>query len=445
MLTKLQLQNFKSWEDTGEIAFKPITGFFGPNSSGKTSLLQALLLMKQTAEFPDRGTVLHFGDERTLVDLGDFENVVHKHDTKRTMTFSLGWNPGFGFEIPDIFGGGTVSLGDDLGFEIEIGETSTVSVNTLTLEKASHRIADGRQFGLRRTHNEMEYVTLPLGSQFRYPHTFKFHHFPYWATPEGPKVQDFFIRLEFELVDLLRGLRYLGPLRANPHRIYAWSGAEPPDMGRTGEFVVDAMLASRQRDMPVTLQPNGPTIDEYVARWLEELGLVYAFRVEQMAEGRRVFEVRVQKSIGAPEVLLADIGFGVSQILPVLTLCFYVPFGSTVILDHPDIHLHPSAQAGLADVFIDVWKQRRVQILFESHSEHLLRRLQRRIAEEEIGRDDVALFFCSTNESGASTLSRLEVDQFGNIANWPEHFFGDQFGEIAKMSDAALARQPDTA
>ena len=70
MLAQLRLQNFKSWEDTGDIAFKPITGFFGPNSSGKSSLFQAMLMMKQTAESPDRRTVLHFGDERTLVDLG---------------------------------------------------------------------------------------------------------------------------------------------------------------------------------------------------------------------------------------------------------------------------------------------------------------------------------------------------------------------------------------
>ena len=64
MLTRLRLENFKSWRDTGDIALKPITGFFGPNSSGKTSLFQALLLMKQTVDSSDRGIVFHFGDEK---------------------------------------------------------------------------------------------------------------------------------------------------------------------------------------------------------------------------------------------------------------------------------------------------------------------------------------------------------------------------------------------
>ena len=82
-----------------------------------------------------------------------------------------------------------------------------------------------------------------------------------------------------------------------------------------------------------------------------------------------------------------------------------------------------------------------MQILFESHSEHLLRRLQRRIAEGEIQEDDVGLYFCSTDDNGYSNISQLNFDQFGNISNWPKDFFGDQFGEIAAMSEAALKRQ----
>ena len=111
-----------------------------------------------------------------------------------------------------------------------------------------------------------------------------------------------------------------------------------------------------------------------------------------------------------------------------------------MILEQPEIHLHPAAQAGLADVFVDAWKRRKVQVIVESHSEHLLRRLQRRIAEEEIPQEDVGLFFCSPGDE-ASKLEELQVDQFGNIANWPKDFFGDQFGEIASMSEAALKRR----
>lgn len=79
------------------------------------------------------------------------------------------------------------------------------------------------------------------------------------------------------------------------------------------------------------------------------------------------------------------------------------------------------------------------------NSEHLLRRLQRRIAEELLGSDQTALYFCTTTK-GESHLDALRLDLFGNIENWPEDFFGDEFGEIAAMSEATMARhQRETA
>ena len=453
MLTRLRLENFKSWRDTGDIAFKPITGFFGPNSSGKTSLFQALLLMKQTADSPDRG-VFHFGDGKTPVDLGDFESVVHEHDTDRTLKFSLDWNSKDKIVIPDAYANGTVAEGDDIGFEVETREESIGSGKSLILEGMAYRIA-GRRFGMRRVPGRMDYDLFARGSDFDIPRLteeadpdlrpFKFHSFPYWANEKSQDPR-FHLDLQYGLKLLLDDLYYLGPLRAYPNRIYRRSGGHPVDMGQIGESVVDAILSSQERGEIIEQDLNSslPTIDEYVATWLKRLGLVHDFRIEALAEGRRLFEVKVRKSPNSAEVLLTDVGFGVSQILPVLVLCFYVPQGSTVILEQPDIHLHPSVQAGLADVFIDAWKKHNVQILFESHSEHLLHRLQRRIAEEEIREDDVGLFFCSTDGSGGSSISQLEVDQFGNISNWPKDFFGDQFGEIAAMSEAALKRQGDS-
>ncbi|MEB3267176.1 MAG: DUF3696 domain-containing protein, partial [Leptolyngbya sp.] len=144
----------------------------------------------------------------------------------------------------------------------------------------------------------------------------------------------------------------------------------------------------------------------------------------------------------AAPVLITDVGFGVSQVLPVLVLCYYAQPGSTVIFEQPEIHLHPSVQAGLADVFIEVAQQRNLQIIVESHSEHLLRRLQRRIAEgETISHEQTALYFCDMDDTGTSHLTPLALDEFGNINNWPPHFFGDEMGDLVAMSEAALQRR----
>jgi predicted ATPase len=99
-----------------------------------------------------------------------------------------------------------------------------------------------------------------------------------------------------------------------------------------------------------------------VAEWLRDLGLILAFELQPIAENRKEYEVRVQRSVGAPWVLITDVSFGVSQILPVLVLCYFAPEGATLVFEQPEIHLHPSVQAGLADLFIDVIKTRKMQI-----------------------------------------------------------------------------------
>ena len=115
-------------------------------------------------------------------------------------------------------------------------------------------------------------------------------------------------------------------------------------------------------------------------------------------------------------------------------------------LEHPELHLHPSAQAGLADLFIEAIRSREegydrnIQLLVESHSEHFLRRLQRRIAERVLKPEEAALFFCTPFAEG-SHISRLAVDDYGNITNWPNNFFGDEMADFAAMTDAVLSRK----
>jgi predicted ATPase len=126
-------------------------------------------------------------------------------------------------------------------------------------------------------------------------------------------------------------------------------------------------------------------------------------------------------------------------------LCYYAPEGSVILLEQPEAQLHPRAQAALADVFIDVAKTRNIQIILESHSEHLLTRLQRRMAEfnvseKGIASDQVALYFCK-KEGADAQLEELKLNKFGFITNWPEDFFGNEMAERGAMVDATIERQ----
>ena len=126
--------------------------------------------------------------------------------------------------------------------------------------------------------------------------------------------------------------------------------------------------------------------------------------------------------------------------LPALVLLYYVPEGSTVLIEQPEIHLHPAVQSGLADVMLNVAEVRNVRIIVESHSEHLMRRLQRRVAEKKACFENVKLYFVSSQQ-GRAHVSDLHLNDWGEIENWPEQFFGDEMGEIAAITEASLKRK----
>ena len=455
MLTRLRLCNFKSWADTGDIPLRPITVFFGANSSGKTGLLQALLLMKQTSESSDRRLVFHFGDGTTPVDLGDFQSVVHGHNTEEEINVFLDWKAGKLFDVADTESGGSVISDRNLGFSIVAGQGSNGRTSLPFVRQMFHRVGEAR-FGMQRRESAAKkktgYDLFAEGTDFRFVRITRGRGWPLPPPVKGYGFPDqarayyrnagFLADLQLAFEERLRHVYYLGPLRAYPERRYTWAGAQPTDMGRAGASAVDAILASRERGEKISRGRGYRklTIEEYVAHWLKDIGLIHAFRIESIAEGSQVFRVLVQKTSASSEALITDVGFGVSQILPVLVLCLYVPEGSTVILEQPEIHLHPAIQSSLADILIDARKRRNIQILVESHSEHLLRRLQRRIAEEDLPGDDVGVFFCEA-KSEASNITELEIDLFGAIKNWPKDFFGDEFGEIAATASAAQRRR----
>jgi predicted ATPase len=182
-----------------------------------------------------------------------------------------------------------------------------------------------------------------------------------------------------------------------------------------------------------------------VSEWLKKLGLVSEFQLKPIDGMKRFYEPRVKVGSEQTDNSLIDVGFGISQVLPVITQLFAVPEHSIVLLEQPELHLHPSAQAGLADLFLEVAEKRHLQLIIESHSEHLLARLQRRIAESEnafASPEHIKMYFCEPGQDGA-TIQPVEVDRFGQIANWPQNFFGDISGDLEAMSRAGLKRRKE--
>ena len=141
MFTEMRVRNFKSWSDSGPIRLAPVTGFFGTNSSGKTSLLQALLLMRQTTESADRRQVLDLGDERSLVSLGLIGDVLHGHDLKSRLEFGFSWRSSE-----------PIRVADPTEPEVDLFEESDLSFHTAIRVRSGFQYVESFSYDTGDTH-----------------------------------------------------------------------------------------------------------------------------------------------------------------------------------------------------------------------------------------------------------------------------------------------------
>ena len=426
MLTHIRMKNFKSWKDSGKVKLAPLTGFFGANSSGKSSLLQMLLLLKQTIGSEE---VLFFGDENSLVNLGSFKEVIHRHNRDAQLELEFGGNLRES-RLVDL------SLDDESWDETTIDgftfNTVLSAGNGEPLVQSFHYAApDGFPYMMWHADRYREGDQFVNGQNLGYAHVENCYGVPWWRGMSRTEWDQKFLRqFSFLFKAFFSDLYYLASTRAAPRRQDRWEGEHPIDVGKQGHKVISALLSARVKHLGRN--------EKHISAWLQKMKLAHSFSLESQGNDEKDYEIRIRKNPGSPAVTLVDMGYGLSQFLPVLVLCYYVPEGSTLILEQPGIHLHPKVQSQLADLLIEVVTERKLQVIVESHSEHLLVRLQRRIAEgKTISKDEIGLYFCRNDEKeGVSTLDPLDVDRVGNIRNWPENFFGDVMGDMFAITDA---------
>ena len=434
MITHIRVKNFKSWKDSDRVELAPLTGFFGTNSSGKSSLLQMLLLLKQTVGSDE---ILFFGDENSPVNLGNFDEVIHRPNSEVTLGLE------FGCKLQEPL---TITTLQEQDRYRKSYEYAPLDINSFTFDTAINGSGVGwRVESFSYTIGPEAIHKLKWESSKLYYGDVGSNHLNIKTCYGSPTMNsaDILDPLPSAFEELFSHVYYLGPTRVHPQRLYHWEKTHPKEIDLWGNKAVDALLSARVRQLTTAYNGKKVSIEERISKWLQKLELAQSFSlVPKGALDDNNYEIRIQKTPNSAEVTLADMGHGVSDLFPLLVHCCYVPEGSTLILEQPGIHLHPKAQADLADLFLEVITERNLQILVESHSEHLLTRLQRRIAEKRIGQDDVALYFCR-NIDGESTKERLEVTESGDIKNWPENFFGDVMGDMFAMTDKQVKRMTD--
>ncbi len=423
MFTQLRLTQFKAWKETNPVALKPVTMLLGTNSSGKSTLIQSLLLLKQTVQSPDRTVHLNLGGDEVndLFNFGGFEDVLHQA-AESPRHFSIGFD----------FQGETIDRVKSGKFDCTYGQTSSGSVAIQTLDL---RTGERRFRAIRRDKGAFS-IVVDEESQPRFKGR---NYAPERSVAlsadaiaelnqDGPVLEDLSLAIRRELESII----YLGPLRRKPERDYPWNKTKPGDVGIDGRSAIDALLAS------ALLKGEGQNdVVNGVSHWLATMKVADRLEVRQQGRSNR-YELIVHRDGVACN--LRDVGIGVSQVLPVLVVAYFAPPGSTIMLEEPEIHLHPLAQAVLAELFITISKQRNVQFIVETHSEHLFRRMQTLIARQQVAAEQAAMYFVE-RDGKAAKLRVLELDEYGRVKNWPDGFFGDALGETREQARLMFERQ----
>ncbi len=217
----------------------------------------------------------------------------------------------------------------------------------------------------------------------------------------------------------LNDLIYLGPLREFPERHYVYSGNVGGYVGTTGRFVPDLLFKDRR-------------LLQHVNEVLAEFGIGYDILITGSPAGELndVFSIRLVDRESQVSSSLRDVGFGISQVLPVIVQSM-LSRNKTVCMEQPEIHLHPRLQAELGTLFAKcIGKPFQNRFIIETHSHHLMLRIQRLIRKGMLKSSDVSVIYVDKGESG-STCLELRLDEEGEfIDRWPNGFFEEGFEEM---------------
>ena len=408
-ITKIAVKGFKSIAEECEIDIRPLTILAGANSSGKSSIMQPLLMLKQTLEAPyDPGPLKIDGPnvefteaEQFLSKLTDgkradlfqirigtsMSNFSHSVET----TFRKG--PG-GIEIVEMTSKG--KSGDDppvfpehltLYPEMPLEEIKALTDQYMILGVANVN-------GVKRSRCFLRLVSQGGSNSLNLDTTIKLINDP-----------------ETDILETI----HLPGLRGSPERIYNLTSTGPRYLG-TFENYVASIIHEWQEAKDERLKT--------IADALHTLGLTGKIGTQKIGDvGIEVQVGRLSRgSTGDTDMVnIADVGIGVSQVLPVLVALIVAEPGQLVYLEQPELHLHPRAQVALAQVLADAAK-RGVRVVAETHSSLLLLAVQTLVAEGELSPELVKLHWFTRREDGVTEVNSVDLDEAGTYGDWPRRF-----------------------
>lgn len=496
MIEKISFKNFKAFKELRDLELKPITILCGKNSCGKSSIFQSILLFKQSLESQDPNLLLLNGK---YVHLGIYENIIYDRDINNILEFE------FDFKVPkSVPRRGTRSYsrsglpilyyfrdfisredlknyGNSIEFKFQIklkldqlGDGSEHKLSTFSVKYMRIKFKDlehkkevfiGPYAILEHKEKNKFKVECYRISELHYrknkTHTGTFelnvNNF-YKFIPESRYIETkdkeipISIRLIFHRVQMLISYifsyyGFIGPLREEPSRRYIYED-EILEIGNKGENAAYLFLNEQEKilknhyffdkEKDSLTKKESLRLDEALYGWFDFMN-IKNFKASPYKEIIYLFlNSSNSKDL---EVNIADVGFGVSQVFPILLEGLRMPKMNTLILEQPEIHLHPELQAKMADFFISLALSDK-NVLIETHSEHIINRIVRRILEDDS--DNLAnminIYFIKSSENGAN-YEKIQIDKIKGVLNWPKGFFDQYYRETQKIIYATFQNE----
>jgi predicted ATPase len=426
--TQISVCGYKSIARRQSIEIRPLTILAGANSSGKSSIVQPLLLLKQTLEASfDPGPLLLDGPNVRFTsgdqflsrlgkgccqDLLEIEMRIGSHRKSRVL---YKWNRERGLDFEEMTSGTDESA---LTLRPNMTEAEILSTVPHFRDVATHFQTQEEEHRKWQVVRERCFLGVELRQEDgkRTGTSFK-------ASPAGGTVE------------VLQELIHVPGLRGNPLRTYPVTAVGPTFPG-TFESYVASVIAHWQTDKDTHAL-------EAVNRALGGLRLTWKVSAEPVTHTQVQLEVgRLPhaKRGGAHDLVsIADVGFGVSQTLPVIVALLVAQPGQAVYLEQPEIHLHPRAQTRMAELLSEA-ALRGVRVIAETHSSLLLRAIQTLVAKGKISPDLVKLHWFTRQEDGTTEVNSADLDEWGAFGDWPEDFDETAIATERDYLDAAEVR-----
>lgn len=432
MITRLIAHNYRAFEELN-IPLTKINLFLGPNNAGKSSIISAINLLSQTIDSDDR--VIPLSLTGKFEDLGAYQDVVYRNQADRDITLGLEF---LSNKIPKELGikqfGAMVTYHYRPKRHEIVVKSMEIYIPPKELIMKTRIAQKGSNQLIEKVGDHFKGIELGTKSSGKIKLN---HYFPRYINRARKNTKDDTIEgnLDFILFYLqrhflqhLQSVEFIGPFRSAPERVYTFSGETPSSVGVHGEKAIDAIVADHFRR-----ESKKINIADTISHWLKKAEIAESLEVVSLTD--RHFEIRLYHYDTKEDENLADVGYGCSQILPILVSGYSIKSNSILMMEQPELHLHPKAQAEIGTFLLDV-ANRDVQIFVETHSEHLLLRLQSHVAAGDLSKDDISVFYVYSDREKRNKVCKLmPIGKDGFYTEkWPRGFFPERLEEAKRIA-----------